>query len=93
MAEDNTENTLAIREIAKLAKESKLSLNFDFAANGIKEDDIFTAMAKNVFEQLDSLPEEQRAAVAMASMTKLLVENFCLATTLNNALQSATDEQ
>ena len=52
MAEDNTENTLAIREIAKLAKESKLSLNFDFAANGIKEDDIFTAMAKNVFEQL-----------------------------------------
>ena len=26
MAEDNTENTLAIREIAKLAKESKLSL-------------------------------------------------------------------
>ena len=50
-------------------------------------------MAKNVFEQLDSLPEEQRAAVAMASMTKLLVENFCLATTLNNTLQSATDEQ
>ena len=40
-----------------------------------------------------SLPEEQRAAVAMASMTKLLVEKFCLATTLNNTLQSATDEQ
>ena len=40
-------------------------------------------MAKNVFEQLDSLPEEQRAAVAMASMTKLLVENFCLGTILN----------
>lgn len=79
---DQTENMLAIREIAKLAKESKLAIEFDFAGNGIKQDDIFFAMAKNVFEQLDSLPEEQRAAVAMASMTKLLVENFCLATML-----------
>lgn len=86
MAEDNTENTLAIREISRLAKESKMSIDFDFAANGIKEDDIFSAMAKNVFEQLDSLPEEQRAAVAMASMTKLLVENFCLATTLKGVM-------
>jgi hypothetical protein len=40
-------------------------------------------MATNVYQQLDSLPEKQRAAVAMASMTKLLVENFCLGTVLN----------
>lgn len=82
MAEDKTENMLAIREIAKLAKESNLAVDFDFAGNGIKQDDIYFAMAKNVFEQLDSLPEEQRAAVAMASMTKLLVENFCVTTIL-----------
>ena len=31
-----------------------------------------------VFEQMDGMPEEQRAVVSMATMTKLLVENFVL---------------
>jgi hypothetical protein len=79
----STEDALAIKEIAKLAKESKMSIEFDFVAHGIKEEDIFAAMATNVYQQLDSLPEKQRAAVAMASMTKMLVENFCLGTVLN----------
>ena len=50
-------------------------------------------MAKSVFDQLDGLPEQQRAGVAMASMTKLLVENFCLGATLKMHLaKNNTDD-
>ena len=35
-------------------------------------------MASQVFEQMEGCPEDQRAVVAMATMTKLLVENFVL---------------
>lgn len=90
--EDNTEKTLAVREIAKLASESTLSIDFNFEKEGLNKDEIYTAMAKNVYEQLDSLPEEQRAAVAMASMSKLLVENFCLGFTLKKELDKQTNE-
>ena len=45
----------------------------------------FEMMATNVLEQLMALPENQRAVVAMASMTKLLVENFVLNLRLKGA--------
>lgn len=80
--EDSTEKTLAIREIAKLASEAELAIDFDFEKIGINKEDMYSGMAKSVFDQLDGLPEQQRAGVAMASMTKLLVENFCLGATL-----------
>jgi hypothetical protein len=35
-------------------------------------------MASNVLEQFLEVPEEQRLTVAMATVTKLLVENFVL---------------
>jgi hypothetical protein len=35
-------------------------------------------MASNVLEQINGLEKEQQTYVAMASMTKLLVENFVL---------------
>ncbi len=93
MAEENNnkvENTLAVKEIAKLAKESGLAIDFNFEQNNVNSDELYVAMAKNVFEQLDALPEDQRAAVAMASMTKLLVENFCFAHTIQ---QVANEQQ
>jgi hypothetical protein len=80
--ENSTEKTLAIREIAKLASEAELAIDFDFEKIGVSKEDMYSGMAKSVFDQLDGLPEQQRAGVAMASMTKLLVENFCLGATL-----------
>ena len=93
MAEENNnvENTLAIREIANLAKESNLAIDFNFEENGVNRDELFIAMAKNVFEQLDDLPEDQRAAVAMASMTKMLVENFAFAYTIKQVKNEEQD--
>jgi hypothetical protein len=35
-------------------------------------------MASNVVEQFDQLPSDARLVIAMATITKLLVENFVL---------------
>ena len=35
-------------------------------------------MSSQVLEQMENCPEDQRAVIAMATMTKLLVENFVL---------------
>jgi hypothetical protein len=90
--DETTEKNQAIKEIAKLARDAELAIDFDFQKAGMNKDEIYTAMAKNVFEQLDNLPENQRAAVAMASMSKLLVENFCLGYTLKQELDKQTNE-
>ena len=44
----------------------------------MEEDQAFLMMASQVLEQMEGCPEDQRAVVAMATMTKLLVENFVL---------------
>ena len=50
----------------------------DWGELAIEERQAFEMMASQVFEQMDGMPEEQRAVVSMATMTKLLVENFVL---------------
>ena len=44
----------------------------------VEEEQAFLMMASQVLEQMEGCPEDQRAVVAMATMTKLLVENFVL---------------
>lgn len=90
--DENTDKNVAIKEIARLARDAELALDFDFQNAGLNRDEIYNTMAKNVFEQLDNLPEEQRAVVAMASMSKLLVENFCLGYTLKQELDKHANE-
>jgi len=74
-----------VKQLAQLAMESDLSDPIDWGMLNIKEQDAFLMMASNVLQQIESIPEDQRAVVAMATMTKLLVENFVLNLRLKGA--------
>jgi hypothetical protein len=74
-----------VKQLAQLAMESDTTDPLDWGLLNIKEEDAFLMMASNVLQQIESIPEEQRAVVAMATMTKLLVENFVLNLRLKGA--------
>ena len=55
--------------------QSEVSNAIDWSVLTAPKEEVYAAMAKNVIEQMENVPEDQRAIVAMATMTKLLVEN------------------
>ncbi len=71
---DNREQV--VEDLAKLAMEGQLANPIDWDQLGINKEEAFKTMASNVIDQLENVPEENFAAVAMATITKLLVENF-----------------
>ena len=85
MEEQNLDEQITIKQLAELAMEGDMVDPIDWGLLNISEQRAFEMMAGQVLEQLTSLPEEQRAVVAMASMTKLLVENFVLNLRLKGA--------
>jgi hypothetical protein len=71
-------NELTVQQLAALAMEAEITDPIDWGELSIKEQAAYEMMAASVVEQLDGLPESQRPIVAMATITKLLVENFVL---------------
>jgi len=67
-----------VKQLAELAMQSQMAVSIDWNMLNLTQQEAFVMMASNVIEQMESLPEDQRAVVAMATMTKLLVENFIL---------------
>ena len=65
-----------IKQLAELAMEAELSSPIDWSVLDLTKEQAFLMMAKQVLEQINAVPENDRAVVAMATMTKLLVENF-----------------
>lgn len=72
---DNT-----IKQLAELAMEAELLEGLRWGGMEITKQELFEKMASEVLSQLNSVDENERAAVAMATMTKLLVENLILKT-------------
>lgn len=70
--------TPTVKQLAELARESDDQDPIDWGELKITEDHAYEMMASNVLEQFSSIPEDQRLTVAMATVTKLLVENFVL---------------
>jgi hypothetical protein len=64
--------------LVDLAMQAEITDPIDWAQLSIEERQAFTLMATSVVEQINGIPQEQRLMVAMATMTKLLVENFVL---------------
>lgn len=64
--------------LVDLAMQAEITDPIDWAQLSMEEHQAYTLMATSVIEQINGLPEEQRILVAMATMTKLLVENFVL---------------
>ena len=70
--------TPTVKQLAELARETDDQDPIDWGELKITEDHAYEMMASNVLEQFSSIPEDQRLTVAMATVTKLLVENFVL---------------
>lgn len=64
--------------LVDLAMQAEITDPIDWGQLSIEERQAYTLMATSVIEQINGIPEEQRLMVAMATMTKLLVENFVL---------------
>lgn len=72
----NEEMQSAVEQLSTLAMQSDVSelVNWDILT--VPREEVYQTMAKNVIEQMELVQEDQRAVVAMATMTKLLVENL-----------------
>lgn len=70
--------TPTVKQLAELAKETEVVDSVVW--NNLKEskDYIYEMMASNVIEQFGGIPEEEFNTVAMATITRLLIENFLL---------------
>jgi len=65
-----------VAQLSQLAQEAALAEPINWEGLNLNKDDVYKHMASNVLEQMESVNEQERAVVAMATMTKLLVEKF-----------------
>ena len=72
------ERNNTVKQLAELAMEAELLDGLDWSNMSISKQQAFEKMAAEVLSQLESVSENERAVVAMATMTKLLVENLIL---------------
>ena len=68
-----------------LAKEMEIKDNVDWNLLDIKEQQVYEMAANSVIDQFYDMPEKQRETVMMASLVKLLHENFVLNLRINGA--------
>jgi hypothetical protein len=64
--------------LVELAMEVEIFDRIDWDQLSISKEEAYRMIATRVLEQHESTPEEQREIVQLATMTKLLVENFVL---------------
>lgn len=80
-----------IEQLSQLAQEAALADPINWEGMNVSKDDVYKHMAKNVLDQMESVNEQERAVVAMATMTKLLVENFIYKARLESRNDPATN--
>ena len=78
------ERTLLAQQLVKLAKENMIP-EIRESVDQAQLQNALDQMADNVIEQIVNLNDNERLIVAMATITKLLVENFILQQANNNA--------
>jgi hypothetical protein len=74
-------NTL-VSQVAELAAEVEITDPVDWGYLRIDEKDTYELIASQVIEMYTSTPKENREVMALATMTKLVVENMVLNTKL-----------
>jgi len=76
---------LTLADLVSLAKEVELGDPIDWGMLNIGEDEAYALMASHLLELFSQVPKDEQFTVALASLTKLLVENFVLNLKLTNA--------
>tara|TARA_B110000503_G_C7134075_1_gene408069 strand:- start:1780 stop:2028 length:249 start_codon:yes stop_codon:yes gene_type:complete len=74
-----------VKVLVDLAQGMEIKDNIDFGMLRIKESEAYELMATTVVEQFYNVPAEQKEIVMLASLVKLLVENFVLNARLQGA--------
>lgn len=75
---------LTVKQLAELAQEAEFKDPIDWGMLPIEEKFAYQLMATNVIEQFNDMKEADMLPVAMATIVKLLVENFVLNYQLEN---------
>lgn len=83
MSEEENKEVTA-QDLVDIALDSELTLNVNWEAFDVDKEVIFTKMAENVLAQIGQVPQEHQVIVCMATMTKMLVENFVLNVHIND---------
>ena len=73
---------LTAKELARAAQLVEMGDPIDWGMLSIREEDAYLMMANQVIEILQKFPQEDQFVVAVASLTKMLVESFVLNTQL-----------
>lgn len=76
MSIEDTNKTVEV--LADLAMEMEKTDPNDWTDADVDPKKAYAMMASNVIEQFDGVKKEQHMTVALATITKLLVENFLL---------------
>jgi hypothetical protein len=74
-----------VSQLVDLARECELGDPIDWGLLAITEHQAYQMMASSVLEQIEGLKQDEQLMIAMATMTKLLVENFVLNLKINGA--------
>lgn len=69
---------LSVDEIALLAQEVEITDPIDWDMLNVDENTSYKLMAISVLEMFQKIEKDQQLVIALASVTKLLVENFVL---------------
>ena len=69
---------LTVEQLADLAQEAEFKDPIDWGMLPIEESAAYRLMANSVVEQFNDINDSDMLPVAMATITKLLVENFVL---------------
>jgi hypothetical protein len=81
------ERSNTVRQLAELAMEADMLEGLAWDNMPMSKQEAFEKMASEVLNQLENVSENERAVVAMATMTKLLVENLILKTMIQESNQ------
>jgi hypothetical protein len=76
--------SLTPEKLIELAMEADLVDPVDWGLITIEERKVYEVMASNVIEQFSNIKDEDQLLIALATLTKLLVENFVLNYQLGN---------
>jgi hypothetical protein len=80
---------MTVDELVELAREGEKTDPIDWGMVPIEEEVAYRQMAQQVIEMMKSYNPADRQAVALAAITKLLVENFVLNYQLMSRISSS----
>lgn len=77
---------ISVKQLAQLAREVEITDPIEWGELVIQEDVAYEMMAASVIEMMMKLKDDEKEVIAMASIVKLLVENFVFNLRMNSSV-------